>query len=157
VPAEERPGWVADVARVSLRAWRERGTEKPYMFGHGRQFKRVKWPATWYNSLTVLDTVGRYPDLWPRAGGPAPRPGACTAARPVRRQGRAQLGRRCRAIAEIAACLIAYNVDSTTGTVTPRSCYQGFEGFSFGQKKRPSPYATARVLAASPGWPVSPK
>ena len=52
-----------------------------------------------------------------------------------------------RAIAELAACLIAYNVDRTTGTVTPRSCFKGFEGFSFGQKKVPSPFATARVLA----------
>jgi hypothetical protein len=127
VPAEERPAWLIDVARVSLRAWLERGGEKPYMFGHGRQFKRVKWPATWYNSLTVLDTVGRYPQLW---------------ASPEAR------AEDMRAIAEIAACLVAYNADPVDGTVTPRSCYQGFEEFSFGQKKRPSPYATARVLAA---------
>lgn len=31
------------------------------------------------------------------------------------------------------------------GMVTPHSCYKGFEGFSFGQKKRPSPWATARL------------
>jgi hypothetical protein len=29
--------------------------------------------------------------------------------------------------------------------VTPRSCYKGFEDYSFGQKKKPSPWATARV------------
>ncbi len=142
VPAEEHPDWLIDVARVSLRAWLERGSEKPYMFGHGRQFKRVKWPATWYNSLTVLDAVGRYPELWavPEADGAAgpSEAGASPEARPE----------DVRAIAEIAACLIAYNVDPADGTVTPRSCYQGFEEFSFGQKKQPSPYATARVLAA---------
>lgn len=126
VPREGRPHWLADVARVSLRAWLERGEEKPYMFGHGRQFKRVKWPATWYNALTVLDTVCRYPELWS-----APDSRAEDA----------------RAISEMAACLIAYNVDPVTGTVTPRSCYRGFEGFSFGQKKVPSPYATARLLS----------
>jgi hypothetical protein len=126
LPKEGRPAWLLDVARVSLRAWRERGNEKPYMFGHGRQFKRVKWPATWYNSLTVLDAVGRYPDLW-------------TA--PDARLEDAE------AIAELAACLIAYNVDPANGTVTPRSCYQGFGQFSFGQKKLPSPYATAKTLA----------
>ena len=38
-------------------------------------------------------------------------------------------------------------MDPATGTVTPRSCYQGFEQFSFGQKKVPSPYATAKTLA----------
>jgi hypothetical protein len=125
--ADERPGWLVDVARVSLRAWLERGSEKPYMFGHGRQFKRVKWPATWYNSLTVLDAVGRFPALWASSDSRA---------------------EDIRAIAEIAACLVAYNVDPATGMVTPRSCFQGFEEFSFGQKKQPSPYATARVLAA---------
>lgn len=131
VPEEERPSWLPDVARVSLRAWRERGTEKPYMFGHGRQFKRVKWPATWYNALTVLDALGRYPELWSPTRGFAD-----------------SLTADVRVLAEIAACLIAYNVDPATGTVRPRSCYQGFEEFSFGQKKRPSPYATARVLVA---------
>jgi len=28
--------------------------------------------------------------------------------------------------------------------VTPRSCFKGFEAYSFGQKKVPSPWATAR-------------
>jgi hypothetical protein len=132
LPLEDRPVWLLDVARVSLRAWLERGSEKPYMFGHGRQFKRVKWPATWYNALTVLDAVGRYPELWA----------------PTELRADDLRVEDARAIAEIAACLIVYNVDPVTGTVTPRSCYQGFEDFSFGQKKEPSPYATARVLTA---------
>ncbi len=126
LPPTDRPAWLLDVARVSLRAWTERGTEKPYMFGHGRQFKRVKWPATWYSSLAVLDAVGRYPQLWTSSDSKA---------------------EDVRAIAELAACLVAYNVDSATGTVTPRSCYQGFEESSFGQKRKPSAYATAKVLA----------
>lgn len=46
-----------------------------------------------------------------------------------------------KASAEIAACLIACNVDRETGRVTPRSCYQSFETFSFGQKKPASPFA----------------
>ncbi len=150
LPPERRPGWLVEVARVSLRAWLERGSEKPYMFGHGRQFKRVKWPATWYNALTVLDAVGRYRKLWASTG--SPEPGAEDSwAADAWGQDTRNHGVRAgdvRAIAEIAACLIAYNVDPATGTVTPPSCYQGFEEFSFGQKKQPSPYATARVLAA---------
>lgn len=35
--------------------------------------------------------------------------------------------------------------DEPDGTVTPRSIRKGFESFSFGQKKRPSAWATARV------------
>jgi hypothetical protein len=123
LPAARRPRWILDAARTSLRAWRERGAEKPYMFGHGRQFKTVKWPAFWYGVYWMLDTVSRYPGLW---------------------AGRSARGEDRRAIAELAACLVAYNVDPD-GRVTPRSSFQGFEGFTFGQKKTPSAFATARV------------
>jgi len=71
----------------------------------------------------VLDTLTRIPEMWSGDG-----------ARPEVRT----------ALAELAACMIAANVDEH-GVVTPRSCYRGFEAFSFGQKKRPSPFATARV------------
>ena len=125
LPPPLQPGGLSAVARVSLRAWRVRGEEKPYMFGHGKQFKTVKWPPTWYGAYTMLDTLGRYPTLW-RTGDRDP----------------ADL----RALAELAACLVAYNV-SADGTVTPRSAYRGFENWSFGQKKRPSPLATALLLA----------
>lgn len=110
--------------RTALGAWRQRGTARPYMFGHGRRFKTVTWPSSWYDALALLDTLGRFPALW--RGGDA------------RDEDR-------RALAELGACLIAYNVDPD-GTVTPRSCHRGFEAFSFGQKKVPSPYATARVM-----------
>jgi hypothetical protein len=115
------------VARTVLRIWRNRGTEKPYMFGHGISFKTVKWPPFWYHVLAVLDTVGRYPELWS--------PHAVDADPEDRR-----------AVAELGACLIAYNLGED-GRVTPRSCYRGFEGFSFGQKRVSSPFATARILA----------
>ena len=91
------------------------------MFGHGSRFKTVKWPPLWYGSFWMLDTLGRYPDLWTNSD---------------------DEDRRC--LAEMVACLIAYNV-AADGTVTPRSVYRGFEGFSFGQKKVPSPIATAMV------------
>ena len=123
LPPERRPSEVVAAGRVSLRAWRQRGDEKPYMFGHGRQFKRAKWPATWYGAFEMADTLGRYSRLWDGPG-----------ADPEDR----------RALAEAAACLVAYNV-GTDGRVTPRSCFKGFEGWSFGQKSMPSAFATARV------------
>jgi hypothetical protein len=49
----------------------------------------VKWPPTWYGAYLVLDVLGRYPALW---HGPD--------ARPEDRH----------ALAELAACLVAYNV-----------------------------------------------
>jgi hypothetical protein len=123
LPATLRPPRILDAARTALRAWRLRGGEKPYLFGHGRQFKTVKWPVFWYGAYWVLDTLSRYPGLWRGRG-----------ARPEDR----------RAIAEVAACLVAYNV-GPDGRVVPRSCFQGFDGFSFGQKKTPSAFGTARL------------
>lgn len=128
LPADQVPldrGVLVNAARTVLEAWLGRGESKPYMFGHGLGFKTVKWPNFWYGTLWLLETLGAYPEVW------------ATSAEPRHR----------RAIAELAACLIAYNLDSS-GRVTPRSCYRGFESFSFGQKKVVSAFATAQVLAA---------
>ncbi len=126
LPLAERPAELMQAARTVLAVWRGRATHKPYMFGHGRQFKQVKWPPTWYGAYEVVDTLGRLPETW---SGPGSHP-----------DDRA-------AVAEIAACLLAYNV-SPDATVTPLSTFKGFEIYSFGQKKRPSPLATALVWAA---------
>lgn len=107
-----------------LGCWRRRASERPYMFGHGRRFKTVKWPTFWYDVYAVLNTVRLFPEVW---------------------QGAAADAADRRAVAELVGCLVAYNVGKD-GTVTPRSCYRGFEGYSLGQKKRPSPFATARVM-----------
>lgn len=125
LPEQQRPETLLEVARTVVRTWRARAKEHPYMFGHGIRFKTVKWPAVWYDVHWVLDTLGRYPALW-----------RGKQADPADRQ----------SLAELAACLVAYNFGSD-GTVTSKSCYRGFEGFSFGQKKHPSPFATARLAA----------
>ncbi len=118
---ERRPAGLDEVLRTAVQPWLRRGDEQPYMFGHGYAFKTVKWPGFWYDVLRTAETLGRYPAL--------------LAWQPERR-----------ALAELAACLVAYNLDPD-GTVTPRRCSRGFGAYSFGQKKRPSPYATARVAA----------
>lgn len=146
---DQRPLRIVETGRISLRAWRERRSEKPYMFGHGRQFKRVKWPVTWYGAYEMADVLGRYPGLWGGAG--ADRVVADTAGEGIaggEAAGTAALAADRRALAEVVACLVAYNVDrdsagARTGRVTPRSCFKGFEAYSFGQKKQPSPFATA--------------
>lgn len=124
--AAHRPRTALDAARTPLEVWRRRPDERPYQFGHGYQFKTVRWPSYWYDVLGVLDTVGRYPELWRG-------PHATEADRT--------------AIAEFAACLIAYNIDGD-GRVTPRRVQRGYEQFSFGDKSAPSPFATARALTA---------
>jgi len=124
LPAHRQPDGLLETARVLLRVWQRRGTEKPYMFGHGLDFKTIKWPPAWYGVASVLDAVGRYPALWHGAD-----------AKPADR----------RAFAELAACLVVYNVDAR-GRVTPRAVFRWFEEFSFGQKAQPSAFAIAQVL-----------
>jgi hypothetical protein len=122
VPGSSRPRQLAEAARSVLDAWRRRGDEKPYMFGHGRRFVDGKWPPTWYDASAVLETLASYPAVWKSAG-----------AAPIDR----------RSVAEIARALAS--TFGPDGMVTPRSCYKGFEVYSFGQKKLPSPWATARL------------
>lgn len=124
--AADRPSVLAEVARTVLRVWRERGEAKPYMFGHGVHFKAVKWPNIWYSDLTVLEALAPYREVW--SGASAGRDDEAAAA-------------------ELVACLAAYNT-GPGGRVVPRSIYRGFDEFSFGQKKTPSPIATAWVCAA---------
>ncbi len=134
-PADERPPGLHDAARTLLRAWRHRATEKPYMFGHGPRFIAGKWPPTWYDASAVLEALAPYPSVWSGAA-PGEDRGSCREDRDSCREDRDS----CR---EIAAALAT--VFGPDGWVTPQSCYKGFEAFSFGQKKRPSPWATARL------------
>ena len=122
VPAASRPRGIAEAARTVLGAWRRRKAEKPYMFGHGPRFVDGKWPPTWYDASAVLEAL---------AAGPS-----------VLRSIIAAPGDR-RSVAEIARALAA--TFGPDGMVTPRSCSRGFEEYSFGQKKLPSPWATARL------------
>lgn len=126
VPPDRRPPSLADSVRTTLGIWRRREQERPYMFGHGRQFKRGKWPALWYSAFSVVDAVGRYPEVW---DGPD--------ADPADR----------RALAELAACVVAYNFDGSGG-VTPHSVYRGMEFDSLGQKRRTSDLAAALLAVA---------
>lgn len=125
VPVDLRPDGLVSAASSLLAVWRARASVRPYMFGHGVRFKVVKWPPFWYGAYWTLDTLGRYPSLW-RTGSASDRA----------------------SLAELVACLVAYNV-SPDGTVTPQSVYRGFEQFSFGQKKRPSPVATALLATVA--------
>ncbi len=114
LPADKRPKSALDAARTPLEVWRRRSEERPYQFGHGYQFKTVKWPSFWYDALSVLDAVGLYPQLWQ---GPD-----------AREEDR-------RSLAEIAACLIAYNVDRD-GRVTPRRVHRGLRAVLLRQQGR---------------------
>jgi hypothetical protein len=122
VDAGERPRQLATAARTLLRAWRNRAHEKPYMFGHGKRFVAGKWPPTWYDASAVLEALAAYPSVW-------------------RDKNASVIDKE--STTEIVQALA--NTFGPDGMVTPRSCYKGFEAYSFGQKKKPSPWATARL------------
>ncbi|WP_428266376.1 hypothetical protein [Haliangium sp.] len=124
VPAAKRPKKLVGAGRTLLQAWRRRREEKPYMFGHGRRFVAGKWPPTWYDASAVLEALARFPTIW---------------------KGKSASVEDRQSCAEIVRALA--DTLGPDGMVTPSSCFKGFEGYSFGQKKRPSPWATARVCA----------
>ena len=125
-PGSLRPPWAANAARTLLAFWNARADQRPYDFGHGYQFKTVKWPPVWYNALSVLDVVGSFPEVWEE-------PGATETDKD--------------AIAQLAAALVAHNVNAA-GRVEILRAHPGFGRFSFGRRGEESPFATARVLAA---------
>jgi len=122
VEKAQRPAALTDAARTLLRAWRRRDEEKPYMFGHGRRFVEGKWPPTWYDASAVLEALAPWTAVW---------------------KGRAAATEDRSSVAELVQAVAG--LFGPDGQVTPRSCYKGFETHSFGQKKRPSHWATARL------------
>jgi hypothetical protein len=122
VPAPERPKTLSRAAQTLLAAWRNRTKEKPYFFGHGSRFIAGKWPPTWYDASSVLEALASCPEVW--------------------KGKKAALEDR-EGVAEIVLALAG--TLGPDGFVTPKSCFQGFEDYSFGQKKKASPWATARI------------
>ncbi|MGB7539174.1 MAG: hypothetical protein WBM17_11605 [Anaerolineales bacterium] len=46
---------------ASLALWAERKSRKPYLFGMGTDFGKLKAPLIWYDLLHVLDVLSRFP------------------------------------------------------------------------------------------------
>ena len=119
LPPDERPDGLETAAASLLEVWRNRGSEQPYMFGHGYRFKVVKWPPLWYGAYWMLDTLGRYPSLWRNESGVARRFAGRTGRLPgrlqrfFRRHGHTQIG-----VSRIRAVLLR----SEEATLTPRNC-----------------------------------
>lgn len=63
LPKNNWPSGLIDAGKTLLACWTERGTNKPYMFGHGKKFRATRPPFFWYNIGTMLDAVSHYPEL----------------------------------------------------------------------------------------------
>jgi hypothetical protein len=57
----------SDVCKVGaetiLSLWEQRKTRKPYLFGMGTDFAKLKAPLIWYDILHVLDVLSQFPRL----------------------------------------------------------------------------------------------
>jgi hypothetical protein len=50
-------------AEVLLKHWESRATTRPYLFGIGTDFRKVKYPFVWYDLLHVVEVLSRFPFL----------------------------------------------------------------------------------------------
>lgn len=63
IHATQWPKHLIDAGNSLFNCWLKRADEKPYMFGHGRNFRTLKPPFFWYNIGSVLDATSHYPEL----------------------------------------------------------------------------------------------
>ena len=89
----------------------------------------MKWPPTWYDASAVLEALAPYPSVW---------------------KGKTASAEDKQSTTEMARALAT--TVGADGMVTPRSSYKGFDTYSFGQKRQPSPWATARICGLLRGF-----
>ncbi|MFX1237895.1 MAG: hypothetical protein ACFE8P_09270, partial [Promethearchaeota archaeon] len=63
LPKKQWPSNLIEAGKTLLKCWTNRATDKPYMFGHGKNFRTPRAPFFWYNIGTVLDSCRHYPAL----------------------------------------------------------------------------------------------
>lgn len=98
-----------------LQCWEKRVEQKPYLFGMGTDFRKLKYPYVWYDILHVVDVLSRFPSL--------------------------------RTDSRFVDMLeLVFAQADTNGCYTAGSMYQSWKGWSFADKKHPSPWLTFLVL-----------
>ena len=101
-------------AGMLLWHWAQRGERRPFLFGIGTDFGKLKYPFVWYDVLHVVDVLSRFPflrtdpRLWEMVG------------------------------------TITAQADGQ-GRYTATSMYRAWKGWSFADKKNPSPWLTFLV------------
>ena len=116
----QAPGLVGGpAARAGVEAllqhWAQRGVARPYLFGIGSDFGKLKYPFVWYDVLHAADVLSRY-----------------------------ALARSDPRFQELVSA-VTTQVDQD-GRFTPGSMYRAWQGWSFADKKHPSPWLTFLVL-----------
>lgn len=94
-----------------LQHWARRGEWRPYLFGIGRDFGKLKYPFVWYDMLHVTDVLSRFP-----------------------------FARKDTRLREMAGNIAVHA--NAQGRYTATSIYRTWPGWSFSDKKHPSPWLT---------------
>jgi hypothetical protein len=102
-------------AETLLRHWAGQTKRKPFLFGIGTDFGKLKYPFVWYDILHVADVLSRFPFVH---GDPRFR--------------------------EMVEAITAQADEG--GRYTASSMYRAWKGWSFADKKHPSPWLTFLVL-----------
>ncbi len=102
-------------AEMLLSHWADESHPKPYLFGAGSDFRKLKYPFVYYDILHVADVLSRFPFV--------------------------HADPRFRAM--VSAITAQTGAD---GRYTATSMYQSWKGWSFADKKNPSPWLTLLVL-----------
>ncbi|TFH11435.1 MAG: hypothetical protein E4H14_00785 [Candidatus Thorarchaeota archaeon] len=63
LPKKKRPGELIETGRTLLSCYERSKDHRPYMFGHGSRFKKLRPPFFWYDIGAVLDATSRYSEL----------------------------------------------------------------------------------------------
>jgi hypothetical protein len=110
-------------AEMLLRHWAHQKERKIYLFGIGTDFRKLKYPFVWYDVLHVVDVLSRFPFLH---GDGRLREMVETITAQADEAGLEQGGKE--------------------GRYTASSMYRAWQGWSFADKKNPSPWLTFLVL-----------
>jgi hypothetical protein len=98
--------------RILFNHWKERGKSKPFLFGIGTDFNKIKAPFVWYNIIHYLDTLTSFPYL--------------------------KNNKELHSIVDN----FEKSKKNEDGKYVPESIYKAWSSFCFGQKSLPSPWLT---------------
>jgi len=102
-------------AEMLLGHWADESHAKPYLFGAGSDYRKLKYPFVWYDILHVAEVLSRFPFV--------------------------------RTDPRFRQMVVAITARADgLGRYTANSMYQAWKGWSFADKKSPSPWLTFLVL-----------
>ena len=100
-----------------LSHWEQRSKNKFYLFGIGTDFRKLKYPFVWYDILHIVEILSRF-----------------------------SVARLDPRFEQMLSELSASGEVDDMGRYTATSMYQAWKGWSFADKKVPSPWLTFLVL-----------